>query len=117
MLVEQLQRVPLFRVMTCRQDDTSGGFLTRNGQLRGRRRRQTDINHIVPHTHQRAAYDLLHHWSAQTRITSHYNRVVIRHRCATLGGVSCRKTNDIHRVQTLTHATTDRAADTGNRFN
>ena len=51
MLVEQLQRVPLFGVVTCRQDDTSGGFLTRNSQLGRRRRRQTDIDHIVPHTH------------------------------------------------------------------
>ena len=95
------------------QDDTAGCLFSCNSQLGRRRGSQSDVHHIVTHTHQGAAYNLLYHMTAQTGVTAYYNLVVSRQCCAPLGGIGCSETNDIYGVKTLTYASAYRAADTG----
>ena len=117
MLIEQFERIPLLGVVTGGQDDTSGGFLTRYGQFGGRSGCQTDVHYIIPHAHQGAANDLLHHRTAQAGITTYHNRIVLRHSCATLRRISCCETNDIHGVQTFAYTPPYSASDTRDAFN
>ena len=62
----------------------------------------------VPHT--------FYHLSAQPRIASYYNLIVLRHRSAALRSISGGETYDIYRVETLSYTTADSTADTGNTF-
>ena len=115
--VEQLEGVPLLGVMAGGEDNTSCGFLAGDGQFGSRRGCQPDIHHIVAHAHECTANDGLYHVSAQTGVATYNYHIIIRHRRTALCRIGGRETNDIHGVQPFTNATTDRAADTGNRFN
>ena len=52
-LIEQLQRVPLLRVMASGQDNTATSALHSHGQLRCRSRRQVNVDHVESHSGQR----------------------------------------------------------------
>ena len=99
------------------QDDTSCSFLAGDCQLGRRRGCQTDIDDVVPHTHEGTAYDLLYHVSAEPRIASHNDFVIVRHCSTPLCGIGSGETDNIYRVQTLSDSSADRTADTGNTFN
>ena len=114
MLIEQFERIPLFRIMTGGEDDTSCRFFSGDRQFRCRCCCQTDIHHVIAHAHQRTANDLLHHMAAQTGIMTHYDHLIIRQRRTTLRSVCCRETNDIDRTESFSYPTADRSADTGN---
>ena len=117
MLIEQFERIPLLGVVTGGQDDTSCRFLTRYGQFGSRGGCQTDVHYIVSHAHQCAAYNLLHHMTAKTGITTYYNLIVLRQGCTTLRRISRCETNDINGVQAFAYASTYSASDTRDAFN
>jgi len=47
--VQQLQRIPLFRIMAGSDDDPAIGMLAGNRNLSRRRGSQSDVHHINPH--------------------------------------------------------------------
>ena len=53
-------------------------MFARDGKFRGWRRRESDINYVISHSHERTANDLLYHVSTQARIASHYDLVISR---------------------------------------
>ena len=49
--------------------------------------------------------------TAQTRVTTDHNHLVLRHSCTALRSISSGETNYIYGIQTLSYATTNSAAD------
>jgi len=75
LVVEQFQRVPVSRVMACGNDDTPLGFCNPHGKLRSGGRGQSDVDHIVAHSHQRTADHAFHHLARDAGVTPHNNLV------------------------------------------
>ena len=116
-LVEEFEGIPLLGVMAGGEDDTAGSLFMHDSQFGGRRGSQTDIDHVVAHTDECTAYDMIYHLAAQACITSYDNLAVLGQRRTTLGGIRCRETNYINGIQTLSNASAYRSADTGNTLN
>jgi hypothetical protein len=57
-LVEQLEGVPLFRVVRGTHHDAPGGLLLQHGHLNGGRRGHPEVHHVAPHPAQRPNDDL-----------------------------------------------------------
>ena len=117
-LVEQLQRIPLLRVVARSENDASTSQLVCDGQLGGGRRGQIDVDHIEAHAHQRAHDDRFDHRPRHAGVASDDNAVLLAFRRAVADpcGVSRRKLHNRERVQPLVRTATDGAADAGYGF-
>ena len=70
-VVQQLQCVPVARVVAGGDDDTTVGSCHPYGQLGSGRCRQSDVDNVIPHAHQRSANDILHHRSRYAGVASY----------------------------------------------
>ena len=110
-MVEQFEGIPLFGVMRSGNDDTPTGMLAHDCQLGSRRCRQSDVDHIKAHTHERADNGIQHHAARQTGVTSHDDDVGLDGRIATHeGSVSRSEFDDIERREAVTGFPADGAA-------
>ena len=118
LLVEQLQCVPLSRVVTGGDDDASGSALHGDGYFGGRRRGQADVHHIESHAHERAAHHVLDHLARDACIAAHDNPVaVVLGHTANQCGISRGELHNVQWVQCVTRTSADGSADAGDRFN
>ena len=62
-LVEEFECVPLLRVVASCEDDTSRCIESCDRQLGGWSSSQTNVDDIVAHTYECAAYELVHHFA------------------------------------------------------
>ena len=67
-LIQQLQGIPLFRIMRSCQDDSSVRLLENHCHLCGRSRRKTGLDYIHSTSYEASAYKLLHHFSRDSGI-------------------------------------------------
>ena len=75
LLVEQLQRVPLTRIVTGGDDDAAVGTTHAHGQLCGRCGGVAYVEHIIAHAHQCAAHHLTHHGTRDAPVAAYDNLV------------------------------------------
>ena len=83
LFIQQLQGIPLFRVMACSQNNTATCAFHSNSQFGGRSRSQADVYHIKPHPHQGSAYHVLYHLTGDAGIASYYNFITLYSCCFT----------------------------------
>ena len=115
--VEQLESIPLTRIMTGSDDDTTIGLRHGDSQFGGGSCGQTDVEHIESHTHERAADNGVNHLSRHTGITPHNNLSAAVGSVATDEcGISRCKLNDVKRIEGVACATADGSANTGYRL-
>ena len=74
-VIEKLQSVPLCGIMAGRDDDAAVGFLTGDGDLRGGRRSEADVDHIKAHGAKRGDDDAAHHAARETGVASNDNHI------------------------------------------
>ena len=116
--VQQFQRIPMTRIMTCRNDNTSGSLRHTYGKFCGWRCCQTDIYHIVANTHQGTANDILYHLTRNTCIATNDNLIAVRLTATTNEcGVCGSKLHDIQWIQRITCTASDCSSNTRYRFN
>ena len=96
--IQELQGVPLHGVVAGGKDDSSCRPLADDCQLGGRRGSQTDIHHLIADAAQRSADQHINHLSADARVTTDNEFVVVRKSLTALRSVSCGETNDIHGI-------------------
>ena len=113
--IEQLQRIPLFRVVAGRQNNPAVGPTARHGHFDGRRRSQTDIDHVDTATAQRPFDDRSRHFTRQPRVATDHDRQSL----ITAGlfqplGVGRRKLRQIDRRQVVARLSADRPPYSGN---
>ena len=72
--VQQFQRIPLTRIVTCRYDDAAIGTQRAYRQLSRRRRSQSDVDDIVTHSHECAADHIIDHHTRDAGVAPHDNR-------------------------------------------
>ena len=121
-LVEQLEGVPLARVVAGGQDDAAVCAGEADGQLRGRGGGEAALHHVHAAGHEGAADELLDHRAAEARVAADDHLVAL---AAVRGGlahlqartVCIGELNDIDGGQGLAGGTADGAADAGNGFN
>ena len=102
MLVQKLQCIPLPRVMTGSQDDSTTSSFHCNGKLGSRSRRKSDIHHIEPHSHQGSTHYILYHLTRNTGITTYYNLITFnRPRLTYQSSISRGEFYNVKRVQAL----------------
>ena len=75
MLIQQLQGIPLSRIMAGCQNDTTTCTFHSYCKFCSRSRSQSDIYYIESHSHQRSANHIFHHLTRDTRITAYYNLI------------------------------------------
>ena len=71
--IEQLQGIPLARIMRGGDDDAAVGTAHANGQLGGRRGGQSDVDDVVAIAHQSSANHVLHHLARDAGIAANDN--------------------------------------------
>ena len=112
--VQQFQRIPLTRIVRSGNDNTTIGTTHANGQLGGRRRSITDVQHVKAHAYKGTTNHVTHHVTRKTTIAAnHYPTRLARDK----GGVCRCKLHDIQWIQRITRASANGSADAGNRFN
>ena len=85
-LVQQLQGIPLLRIMAGGQYNATASALHRHGHLGRRCRGKADVHHIKTHPHQGAHDDVPHHRPGDAGIAPHDNLVGIDFRMLTNKG-------------------------------
>ena len=75
-VVQQLESIPVFRVVAGSEDDATTGFFQRNGYLYSRGGTQAEVHHIDTDTLQGAANKTIHHLTADTCISSHHHHTI-----------------------------------------
>ena len=110
--VQELQSIPLARVVTGSQDDTTTGAFHSHGKFGGGRCGQTDIYHIEAHAHQGTTGDTCHHFAGDTSIVAHNNftTVLSAHHTFAQTGKGGYRFCDVHWVERIAKAATDGAA-------
>ena len=121
LVVQELEGVPLARVVAGGQDDATVGLREEDGHLGGRRRGETAFDDIDAATHEGPDDELFHHVARQAGVLADDDLVAgtVRLRLA-LGqrrGIGCREFHDIDRSEGVARCATDGAADTGDGFN
>ena len=117
LMVEQLQRIPMARIVRRGDDDAAVGLEPAHGQFRGRRGGKADIDHVVAHAHERAADDVFHHLARDAGIAPHDDAIVLRlGRATNERGIGRCKFHDIKWIQRVAGTSANGAANAGNRF-
>ena len=75
MFIQQLQCIPLSRIMAGSQNNTTACSFHSYSKFCSRSRSQPDIYYIESHSHQRSANHIFHHFTRDTCITAHYNLI------------------------------------------
>ena len=79
-LIQEFQSIPLTWVVACGKDYASAGTLLRYSYFGCRSGCKSDVHDIEAHSHQGAAYHILHHLARDACITAHYN-LIARNLC------------------------------------
>ena len=109
-LVQEFERIPLFRIMACSKDYAAASLLHRYRQLGGRRRGKTYIDNVEAHAHERTHHAAGYHFARHAGIATHHDfRRRIFRRPAYKGGIRRRKLHNIQRIESFTGTTADRA--------
>ena len=106
--IQQLQRIPLTRIVRSRNDDTTIGTAHAYCQLRGRCGGITNVNDVEAHTHQGTTNYVAHHWARDTSIATYDNFSCLagnEHR------IGCCKLDDIQRIEGIASASANSTAD------
>ena len=111
--VQQLQGIPLPRVMTRGNDYAAVGNRHAHRKLRSGRRGKTDVDHIIAHTHKRSAHHAVYHPARYAGIAPYDNpaRCVIARAAADECGICRYKLHNVQRIERVTRASADCAAD------
>ena len=116
--VEQLQGVPMLRVVRGGDDNAAVGLLVDNGHLGGRRRGKAGLDDVDAHTDKGAYNQTVDHSARQTGIaTDNECKTLARLPALQEGGKSRSEFNDIDRAQALACGTANGAANTRDGFN
>ena len=111
--VEKFEGVPLTGVVTGGDDHAAAGAFHRYGQFCGGGGGESDVDHVETHAHQRAADDLADHLAGDARIATDYDLAAIlaTHDIFAQAGESSHRFCNIHGVECVPAAATDRAAE------
>ncbi len=116
-LVEQLQRIPLFWIVAGGKYQATASILHSHCYLGSRGRSGADIDHVEAHAHQCSYNHINHHRAGDAGIMA-YNDGAVGYRGGTVneGGVCCRIFYNIYRRKCFAGTAADSAAYTGNGF-
>ena len=89
LLVEELEGIPLAWVVRSCDDDTAGGTTHGNSKFSGRSSSQTDVQHIVAHTHEGSTNHILYHLARDARITAYNDGITLRSTATANEGSVC----------------------------
>ena len=109
-VIEQLQRIPMPRIVAGRDNDAAGCVTHAHRQFGCGRGSQTDVHHVEAHAHERSADHILHHFARNARISAHHNGVAALILFFNKRGISCRKLDDVKRIERVAGFTSDGAA-------
>ena len=113
LLVEELEGIPLARVMAGCKDNTATCLRHGYCYLCGRSGGQADVYHVKAHTLQRAAYYHVDHVAGDTGITPKDDGIAGKvGYSAALNGVGCYNLYDVKRGERLIYLAADGTADT-----
>ena len=121
LVVQELEGVPLARVVAGGQDDAAVGLREEDGHFRGGRGGEAALDDIDTAAHEGSDDELLHHVARQTGVLADDDLVAgtVRLRLALRqrGGVSGREFDDVNGSERVARCATDGAADAGYGFN
>ena len=109
--IEELQGVPLARVVAGGDDDTTIGAAHAHCQFGSGCGGQTDINDIEAHTHEGTANDAIDHRARDAGVTAYYYLVGLLG-LANECGIGCGKLYDVQRVESVAGVTAYGATNT-----
>ena len=116
--IHKLQRVPVARIMTRRNNNAARSVLCRDGQFGRRCCGEADINDVEAHTEQRAANAVADHFSGDARIAPYDDFIfILSHQGATKHSKSRHGFYDVKRIERIARFSADRSAKTGDGFN
>ena len=77
LLVEEFEGIPLAWVVRSSDDDTAGCTTHGNSKFGGRSSSQTDVQHIVAHTHEGSTNHILYHLARDACITAYNDGITL----------------------------------------
>ena len=89
LLVEELEGIPLAWIVRSCDDDTAGCTTHGNSKFGGRSSSQTDVQHIVAHTHESSTNHILYHLARDARITAYNDGITLRSTATANEGSVC----------------------------
>ena len=117
LVVEQLERVPLARVVAGGDDDATCRMAHADGQFGGRGRGKPDIEHVIAHSYQCAADHQSDHVARDARVAAYHDTVAARRVALTDKlGIRRGKLDDVQRVERIAGRASDGSTDAGNGF-
>ena len=118
LVVEELEGIPLARVVGSGDDDTASRTAHGHGKFGGRSGGKADVEHIIPHAHQGATHHVLHHLAGDARIAAYDDGIALGSPATTdEGSVGRCKLHDVERIQCIARRAADSTADAGNGLN
>ena len=113
--IQQLEGIPLFGVVGCRQNDTPLGFFKHNGHFHGRSGCQTCIHHIDTTSQQGTTNHQINHLARDPSIPAHHNFEVLpaRETLLELYCVCSCKFHNIDGSQCIAHGSTNGSPNSG----
>ncbi len=116
LVVQQLERVPLDRVVACGEDEAAVGLLGCHGDFGGRSCGQSDVDDVEAHADQCARDALVAHFARQSGIAANDDAATLS--CADFladdCGIGRSELDNVERVQTFARLASDCATDAGN---
>ena len=120
LVVEELEGVPLARVVAGGQDDAAVGLCEEDGHFGGRGGGETALHHVDAAAHEGPDDELFHHVAGQAGVLSDHNLVAgavrMRFPLRKGGGVGGRELDDVDGSECVARCATDGAADAGYGF-
>ena len=114
-VVQQLEGIPLDRVVAGGQDETTIGLFGCDSYFCSWGSGEADVDDIKAHANQRTRYALVAHFARQTGITANNDAAfLVPNFLLDYSGVCSCKLYNIKRVQTLTLLASDSATDARN---
>ena len=117
LLVEELQGVPLARIVTGGDDDAAHGALHRHGELGGRRRGKADVEYIEAHAHEGAAHYVRYHFARYAGVAAHYDFAAVgADMFFSETGVGRNRLGDVDGAERVARFAADSTAEAGDGF-